>query len=119
MMALFLIYRKSEEFKSLIATLNTITKGKIKFLNKFATWLLKKVEKNRAKIEKYGILGVALFVAIPLPGTGAWTGSLVAAVIDMKFRKSVLSAFIGVLIAGIVITLVCYGGVDAVIKLFA
>ena len=93
--------------------------SKIKFLNKFAGWLLKKVEKNRAKIEKYGIWGVARFVAIPLPGTGAWTGSLVAAVIDMKFWKSVLSATIGVLAAGIVITLVCYGGIDAVIKLFA
>ena len=50
-----------------------------------------------------------LFVAIPLPGTGAWTGSLVAAIIDMKFWKAVLSALVGVLCAGVVMTLISYG----------
>ncbi len=95
------------------------SESKIKFLNKFANWLIKKVEKNREKIEKYGFWGVSLFVAIPLPGTGAWTGSLVASVIDMKFWKSMLSALIGVVCAGVVIALICYGGVDAVIKLFS
>ena len=59
--------------------------------------------------EKYAFWGVALFVAIPLPATGAWTGSLVAAVFNMKFWKSVLSAIIGILIAGVVMTLVSYG----------
>ncbi len=93
--------------------------SKIKFLNKLANWLIGKVEKNREKIEKFGFWGVALFVAIPLPGTGAWTGSLVAAVIDMKFWKSMLSALIGVLGAGLIVTLICYGGVDAIIKLFS
>lgn len=84
-------------------------KSKIKFFNKLATWLLKKVEKNRAKIEKYSFWGVCLFVAIPLPATGAWTGSLVAAAIDMKFWKALLSAFIGVCIAGVIMMLISYG----------
>ena len=52
---------------------------------------------------------MALFVGIPLPVTGAWTGSLVAAMIDMKFWKALLSAFIGVLIAGVIMTLISYG----------
>lgn len=86
---------------------------KIKFLNKFANWLNRKVEKNRPKIEKYAFWGVTAFVAIPLPTTGAWTGSLVAAMIDMKFWKAMLSAFIGVLIAGAIVTAVVYGGIGA------
>lgn len=92
--------------------------SKIKFFNKVANWLLKKAEKNRAKIEKYAFWGVAFFVAIPLPVTGAWTGSLVAAVIDMKFWKALLSALIGVMIAGVIMTVIFYGGIDGLISLF-
>ena len=88
-------------------------KCKIRFFNKFANWLNRKVEKNRPKIEKYAFWGVCAFVAIPLPTTGAWTGSLVAAMIDMKFWKAMLSAFIGVLIAGAVVTAIVYGGIGA------
>lgn len=95
-----------------------MSNSKIKFFNKFANWLLKKAEKNRAKIEKYAFWGVALFVAVPLPVTGAWTGSLVAAVIDMKFWKALLSALIGVMIAGAIMTIIFYGGIDGLISLF-
>lgn len=83
--------------------------SKVKFFNKIGGFLIRKAEKNREKIEKYSFWGVCLFVAIPLPATGAWTGSLVAAVIDMKFWKAMLSAFVGVLIAGIIMTLISYG----------
>lgn len=89
------------------------TTCRIKFLNKFGNWLVKKAEKNREKIEKYSFWGVCLFVAIPLPMTGAWTGTLVASVIDMKFWKAMLSAFIGVLIAATVVTLIAYGALAA------
>lgn len=86
-----------------------MSNSKVKFFNKTAGFLMRKVEKNRERIEKYSFFGVCLFVAIPLPATGAWTGSLVAAMIDMKFWKAVLSAFIGVLVAGVVMTLISYG----------
>lgn len=86
-----------------------MSSSKIKVFNKFANWLLRKVEKNRSKIEKYAFWGVCLFVAIPLPATGAWTGSLVAAAIDMKFWKALLSAFVGICIAGTIMTLLSYG----------
>ncbi len=89
------------------------TTCRVKFLNKFGNWLVRKAEKNREKIEKYSFWGVCLFVAIPLPMTGAWTGSLVASVIDMKFWKALLSCFIGVLIAATVVTLVAYGALAA------
>lgn len=85
------------------------SRSKIGFLKKFAQWLIKKVDKNKAKIEKFSFFGVCLFVAIPLPMTGAWTGSLVAAMLDMKFWKAILSCLLGLLIAGTVVTLISYG----------
>lgn len=88
-----------------------MSSSRIKFLNKIAAWLIRKVEKNREKIEKYSFWGLCFFVAIPLPATGAWTGSLVAAMIDVKPWKAMLSAFLGVLIAGAVVTLITYGGI--------
>lgn len=83
--------------------------SKVKLFNKISNFLLKKVEKKRAGIEKYSFWGVCLFVAIPLPVTGAWTGSLVAAMIDMKLWKAFLSCLIGVMISGTVMTLISYG----------
>ena len=83
--------------------------SKIKFFNKIANFLLRKVEKKRAGIEKYAFWGVCLFVAVPLPVTGAWTGSLVAAMIDMKFWKALLSCLFGVMISGVIMTLISYG----------
>ncbi len=85
---------------------------KVKGLANIACWLENKAEKNREKVEKYAFLGLVLFVAIPLPGTGAWTGSLVAAVTGMRFWKSLLSVVIGVLVAGAVMTIVSYGAVE-------
>lgn len=95
-----------------------MTGCRIGFLNKLGNWLVKKAEKNRAKIEKYSFWGVCLFVAVPLPVTGAWTGSLVAAVIDMKFWKAFFSCLLGVMIAGGIMTLASYG-VVAAFQIFA
>lgn len=62
-------------------------KSSIKVLNKIANWLDEKVEKHKGQIEKFGYLGVVLFVGIPLPGTGAWTGSLIASVLELDKKK--------------------------------
>lgn len=78
-------------------------------MSKVADFLLKKAEKNKPKIDKYGFLGLLLFVGIPLPGTGAWTGSLVAAVFDMDLKKASISIFLGILLAAIIMTAVSYG----------
>ena len=93
------------------AIITRMSNSKIKFFNKIANFLNKRVEKRRDKIEKFSFWGVCLFVAIPLPVTGAWTGSLVAAMIDMKFWKALLSALFGVMIAGVIVTLIVYGGI--------
>ena len=97
------------------AVLNFMARSNVKLFNKVADFLFKRVDKRRGKIEKYSFWGVCLFVAVPLPVTGAWTGSLVAAMIDMKFWKALLSCLLGVMIAGVVMTLVSYG----VIAIFA
>ena len=68
-----------------------------------------KAEKNKEKVLKYAFWGLVLFVAIPLPGTGAWTGALVAAMLDMPLKKAFPSIVIGVLGAGIIISFVSYG----------
>ena len=86
-----------------------MSKSKVKFFNKIANFLLRKVEKRRKGIEKYSFWGVCLFVAVPLPITGAWTGSLVAAMIDMKPWKALLSCLIGVMISGTIMTIISYG----------
>ena len=90
-----------------------MTRCRVKFFNKIGTWLTNKAEKNREKIEKYSFWGVCLFVAVPLPITGAWTGSLVASTIGMKFWKALLSCLLGVMIAGVIMTLTSYGVVAA------
>lgn len=95
-----------------------MSRSRVKFFNKIGTWLLNKAEKNRERIERYSFWGVCLFVALPLPVTGAWTGSLVAATIGMKWWKALLSCLIGVMIAGVIMTLASYG-VVAAFEIFA
>ena len=80
---------------------------------KLVRWLRAKAEKGRGKVEKYAVVGLAVFVAIPLPGTGAWTGSLVAALMGMRFPKAMISVIAGVLAAGVVMSLLSYGVVAA------
>ena len=81
------------------AFLKWATSSKIKFLCKLGNWLHEKVEKHKGKIEKYSYWGVMIFVGIPLPGTGAWTGSLIAAVLGLDWKKSFLAAVGGVAMA--------------------
>ena len=88
-------------------------RSRVAFFNKVGAWLMNKAEKNRGKIEKYSFFGVCLFVAVPLPVTGAWTGSLVAAVIGMRFWKAFFSCLLGVMLAGVIMTLASYGVVAA------
>ena len=87
--------------------------SRFKFFQKIGHFLIRKAEKNRGKIEKFSFWGVCFFVAIPLPVTGAWTGSLVAATIGMKRWKAFLSCLFGVMIAGVIVTLIAYGALAA------
>lgn len=84
-------------------------KSKIKWMNKLSKWLDKKARKHKDSIEKYGYLGLTLFVGIPLPGTGAWTGCLAASVLNMDKKKSFISIMLGIIMASIIMMLVSYG----------
>lgn len=80
-----------------------------KHFAKIAKWLDGKVEKNKAQIEKFGFWGLVLFVGIPLPGTGAWTGCLIASVLEMDRKKSFLAAMIGIFMASIIMMILSFG----------
>jgi len=82
---------------------------KVPKLDKIALWLEERAAKNSDRVSKYATWGLMLFVAIPLPGTGAWTGSLVAALLEMRLKHSLLSVFFGVLVAGVIVSLIAYG----------
>ena len=75
----------------------------------FITKMENKANLKGETVEKYGPAGLLLFVAIPLPGTGAWTGAMIAALLDMKTEKAVPYIMLGVCIAASIMTLVTYG----------
>lgn len=83
-----------------------------KYSRKVVTWLEAKAEKHRAKIDKYGWLGLVILVAIPLPGTGAWTGALVASCFQMKRWSAFFAIMAGVLIAGAIVLAITYGATN-------
>lgn len=78
---------------------------KVPLLKNVVFWLEDKTLKKRDKIDKYGIWGLLLFVAIPLPGTGGWTGALLASLLHLDKKKSFGIISIGVFIAGLIITI--------------
>jgi uncharacterized membrane protein len=84
---------------------------KFKFLAGFFDWLIKRSEKNSQAIQKYEALGLLIFVAIPLPMTGAWSGAIAAAVLTMRFRYAFWGIFGGVLGAGLIILMLCQMGI--------
>ncbi len=88
---------------------------KSKRFKKVAKWLDKKVDKHKGQIEKYGFWGLVLFVGIPLPGTGAWTGCLIAAVLEMDRKKAFIAAMIGIFMASIIMMLLSFGLLKAII----
>ena len=88
---------------------------KSKKFKKVAKWLDEKVEKHKGQIEKYGYLGIVLFVGIPLPGTGAWTGSLIASVLEMDKKKTFFAVLAGVFIASIIMMVISFGVIGNII----
>ena len=89
-----------------------------RFIGKFFTFCLEKGHKGGEKLQsKAGrglFLALLLFVGIPLPGTGAWTGTLAASILDMKFKESVIAVMLGVALAGIIMGLLSAGLFTAV-----
>lgn len=94
-----------------------------KFIGKFFTFCLEKGEKGGKKLKETAGCGLYfalfLFVGIPLPGTGAWTGTLAASFLDMDFKKSVIAIMAGVVLAGIIMGLASAGVFGAIGAIFA
>ncbi len=80
-----------------------------KYLGKVVKWCENKANSKKEQIENLKYLGLFLFVGIPLPGTGAWTGCLIAALLNMDKKKSLIAAFLGVILAGIIMLIFSYG----------
>lgn len=84
-----------------------------KYIGKFFSWCLKKGEAGGKKLQEKAGKGLYwalfIFVGIPLPGTGAWTGTLAASILDMDFKKSVIAVMAGVILAGIIMGILSLG----------
>lgn len=76
-------------------------------------WLEDRAEKKSDLVQRYALAGLTVLVAIPLPGTGAWTGALVAALMNIRLRQSFPAVLLGVLIAGVIMLLIC-GGISLI-----
>ena len=99
-----------------IPFLVVFTRKVFEWLRRQSAWLDNMVGRLEAKadskkgiVEKYEFFGLMLLVAIPLPGTGAWTGALVAAMLNMRLKTAMPAITAGVIIAGIIVTTVTYG----------
>lgn len=82
-------------------------------LVKLTAWLENKGSKGVQKVQKYSFWGLFILVAIPLPGTGAWTGALVASLLDMRLKRALPAIAMGVASAGLIVLLVTYGVISA------
>ena len=91
--------------KRVFAWLRTKSEG----LNAFVFKMEAKAESKKETVEKYEFFGLMLLVAIPLPGTGAWTGCLVAAMMELDFKKAFPAVVLGVVIAGLIVSWLTFG----------
>jgi uncharacterized membrane protein len=80
---------------------------KFKLWSRFFEWLFERTKKNSEAIQKYEALGLAIFVAIPLPMTGAWSGVVAASLFKIRFRYSLIAIVGGVIGAGLIVTTLC------------
>jgi uncharacterized membrane protein len=87
--------------------------SRVEFFRKLIDWFFRRTRRKSRLVERYGWLGLALFVAVPLPVTGAWTGSAMAYLLDIDRKRAFLAIALGVLIAGGVVTGFCLAGWQA------
>lgn len=78
-------------------------------LVRFTGWLERKGAEKARTVQQYSFWGLFILVAIPLPGTGAWTGALVASLLDMRLKRALPAITMGVIAAGIIVLLLTYG----------
>ncbi|MCH5255226.1 MAG: small multi-drug export protein [Lachnospiraceae bacterium] len=89
---------------------------KIKFFKRFIEKLEARAMSKSDSIKKYEFWGLVLFVGIPLPGTGAWTGSLIAALLEIDFKKAILAELLGIAIATVIMSIFSYGLLEVLLS---
>ena len=89
-----------------------------KTFGSFFTRYEQKLQAKSEKVQKYGFFALTMFVGFPIPGTGAWSGSLVSTILGFDFKRGFLSILLGIIMCGIIMTLACYGAVGF-LKIFA
>ena len=94
--------------------LKAMEKSRFKLFNGIHSFLHKKIMKNKDSIEKYGFWGLVIFVGIPLPGTGAWTGAIIAAFLEMDRKKAFIGILLGMLMASIIMMIISFGLISKV-----
>mgnify|MGYP003329630220 CR=1 FL=1 len=85
----------------------------VRFFSPVARWVEEKGRKHSVRVAKGAAIGLVLFVGIPIPGTGAWTGALIAAMLDIRFRYALPAITAGVLLAGFIMAGASYGFLSA------
>ena len=85
---------------------------KFRVFDKLIGWLFARIERYSGVIAKYGVVGLVLFVAVPMPGTGGWAGSVAAFLMRMRYRTTVIAVSAGMAIAGMIVTLACMGVIE-------
>ena len=94
--------------------LRAMEKSRFKLFNKIHSFLHKKIMKNKDSLANYGFWGLVIFVGIPLPGTGAWTGAIIAAFLEMDRKKAFLGILLGMLMASIIMMIISFGLISKV-----
>jgi uncharacterized membrane protein len=90
--------------------------SKWKVTKKLVDWIKKRTLSKKDTLEKYGYLGILLFVGIPLPGTGMWTGSMLVVFLGMNKKKAIPYIILGILLASVIMSIVSYGVLGNFIK---
>ena len=89
-----------------------------RYTKKFGLWIVETTKRRAAIVERYEAIGLALFVAIPLPMTGAWTGIIAASLFKIRFRYALLAITVGVFIAGVIVTGLTLSGSELFHRLY-
>lgn len=85
--------------------------SRFKPFKRFFSWLFERTRKKADTIQKYEAVGLAIFVGIPLPMTGAWTGAMAASLLKMRFRYALAGILAGIMLAGIIVSVLCALGI--------
>lgn len=92
---------------------------KFRLFENYYNYKIRKVQKKiKPSVDKYGIIGLAFFIGLPIPGSGSYTGALVAHILGMDYKKFILANIIGVIMAGILVTIITFTGIQ-IFSLFA